>query len=88
VQHFSFEEELSVIWSQMDRGLHFIYSLFLRDSEKNLTFHYRFSKNAHISHFTIVRLEEGESFCGGRIDGHTDRHYAANISFSQICEYA
>jgi len=38
VQHFSFEEELSAIWSQMDRGLHFIYSLFLRDSEKKLDF--------------------------------------------------
>ena len=34
VQHFSFQEELSVIWSQMDIGLQVIYSLFMRDFEE------------------------------------------------------
>jgi len=69
LEHFSFEEELSEIWSKMYIGLHVKYPLFLTDFNETWIL-MTFSKYTQISNFIKIRPVTTELF---RTDGRTDR---------------
>ena len=85
LNHFSFYEEMSEIWSKMYFGLTVKYPLFLSDFNETWSVLDRFSKHPQISNFIKIRHVDAELF---HADGQKDRHDEANGGFSQFYERA
>jgi hypothetical protein len=64
VWNFSFQEELSEIWSKMYIGLQVKYPLFSSDFNKTWIFSTDFGKNIQISNFMKIRLVGAELLNG------------------------
>jgi hypothetical protein len=71
-KHYSFQEELSEIWSKMYFGLHVRYPLFLFDFNETGILD-RFSKSRHISNIMKIPSVRAELFHDGRTDRQTWR---------------
>jgi hypothetical protein len=82
VRYFSFSEELSEVWSNMNIGFQIIYPLFLSDFNETEFSGQIFKK------YSTIKFHENLS-CGQVVPcGHMDRHGRANIRFWQFCEHA
>jgi len=68
VNHFSFLEELSKIWTKTYIVFHVKYPLFLSDFNETWNFLTDFFKNMHISNFMKNHLVGAELF---NVDGQT-----------------
>jgi hypothetical protein len=83
---FSFQAELSEIWSKMYIGLHVKYSLFLSDFNGTWTLLKDFSeKRKYQIIWGSVQWEPSYTM---RTDGQTDWQNEADSRFSQHCERA
>ena len=70
LKHFSFQDELREILSQIYIGLHVKYPLFLLDFNETSICSTDFPKNTPVSNFMKIRHVRAELF---HVDGETDR---------------
>jgi hypothetical protein len=86
LKYFSFQKELSDIWSTMYSGLYITYSLFLSDFNETWIFLTGFRKI--LKNQISWKSVQWKPSCSMRTDGQTDRHDEANSRFSQFCKRA
>ena len=86
VEHFSFQEQMSKIWSKIYIGLHVKYSFFLTDFNETRIFSTAFQ---NILKYKIsCKSVQSYPICSMRTDRWKDRHDESNRRFPQFGEPA